>query len=243
MPRLSSISASVRQLKNSFIPINRLPPEVLALVPTFRESERDLIRATAVCRHWRRSLIYTPSLWTKIACSKRERTHAFTPHVQAYLERFGSVPIDVQIHARAFRLLACHTGRISSLRMFLNAPVDFEEIAERFSKPAPILKAISLRVNVLDDPTLDLPSTFLEPFRSSVRELALHGTILSPCKFPQVTRFTLIANHYIGVPSAVLLDTLEQMPLLRFFEATYTRLPEVIPGIVWSHFRIWNRLH
>ena len=156
-----------------------------------------------------------------------------TPEIQAYLERSGSVPIDVQIGAYASRLLASHTGRISSLRVFLDHPSDLEEIAKHLSKPAPILKAISLRVSGWNKPTLALPPTLFEALLSSVRTLTLHGTILSPSprprKFSQVTKFIFTTNSSANFPFTVLLDNLERMPLLQLFEATFASRPDVIP--------------
>jgi len=234
MPRLSSISASVRQLKNSHIPINHLPPEVLAHVPTFRESEKDLISATAVCRHWRKTLISTPNLWTGIICSELEKSQAIIQHVQAYLERSGSIPIDVQVHAFASQLLSPHIGRISSLRLFLGRSLDLDEIAEHLSKPAPILEAISLHVWNWDHPTLVVPPTLFETLLSPVRTLAVHGATLSPgpCKLSRLTKFTLETRLTATVPSVVLLDTLERMPLLQYFETKLycAREPDPVPA-------------
>ena len=141
-----SITARVCQLKNSLVPINRLPPELLALVLTFRESERDLISATAVCRHWRTTFISTPNLWTNIVCSEQAKPEAFVPHVRTYLKRSGTVPVSVQIPAHASRLLSSNIGRVSSLRMFLVHQSCFNRIVKYFSKPAPLLEAISLHV-------------------------------------------------------------------------------------------------
>ena len=221
IPRLISISTSVRQLKNSFAPVNRLPPEVLALVPTFRESERDLISATAVRTYWRRTLVSTPTLWNKIICSEWEDPRIIAPRVQAYLERSGSIPIDVQIHARAFQPLSSHTERFSSLRMLLDYPSGLDEIAQHFSKPTPILETISLHLRDWNQRTRVLPSTFFKAVLSSVRTLTLCGAILppGPCRLSRLTKFTLKTRSGTGVLSITLLDCLERMPLLRIFEA------------------------
>lgn len=116
---MSSISTSVHQLKNSLVPINRLPPEVLVLILTFRKHERDLINATAVCRRWRRTFISTPGLWNKIICSEYEDPRIVALRVQMHIERSGSVPLEVRIHIHAFPFLSPHIERISSLEMFI----------------------------------------------------------------------------------------------------------------------------
>ena len=159
---------------------------------------------------------------------------AITSHVQAYLERSGSVPIDVQIHAFASRLLSPHTGRISSLRLFLGRPSNLDEIAEHLSKPTPILEAISFHVWDWDDPMLVLPPTLFEALLSSVRTLDFHGATLAPgpCKLSRLTNFILETRVTTIVPSVVLLDTLEGMSLLQFFEAKLycAREPDPVPG-------------
>ena len=220
MSRLSSISANVHQFKNALVPINRLPPEVLALVPTFRGSEQDLINATAVCRHWRRTFISTPDLWTEIVSFGQEDSQVSTPHVQAYLERSGSVPIDVQTFAHAFRLFSPHIDRISSLELYLGRTPNLHEIAEHLSKPAPILETVILHGGGWDCPTLVLPSSFVEVLLSSIRTLAFHNAILSPgpYKLSRLTKFTLETGPLPVFPSTVVLDALECMPLLRFLE-------------------------
>lgn len=155
--KLSSISTSVFQLKNSFAPINRLPPEILALIPTFRKRERDLIRAVAVCKYWRRTLISTHNLWNDIIYSERADRNITAPRVNAYFERSGSVPVKVQIPAHTSRFLSPYTERISWLRMFIGHPSNLDEIAKRLWKRAPLLERLCLRVKDWDQPTLVTP--------------------------------------------------------------------------------------
>lgn len=219
MSKLPSVSTSLRQLKNSFAPVNRLPPEVLGLIQTFRKSERDLISAPAACAYWRRTLTSTPNLWNKIICSERENSEVVAPRIQAYLGRSRSIPVEVRIHAHSSRLLSSDTERISSLRMILDHPSNLDEIEKHLSKPAPILGAVSFHVEDWDQPTLVLPPAFFEEFLSSVRALDLYGVTLplGPCKLSGLTKFTL-SMRATSVSSIVLLDALEQMPSLRVFE-------------------------
>ena len=216
-----SITANVYQLKNSLVPINHLPPELLTLVPTFRESERDLINATAVCRRWGTTFVSTPNLWTNIVCSEKAKPEAIIPHVRTYLKRSGAVPVSVQIPAHASRLLSSSTGRISSLRMFLGHQSCFTEIVKYFSKPAPLLEAMSLHVTDCGPTNLALPPTLFEEILPSVKMLAIYGSTLSPgpYEFSQLTVFILETPAIFSVPSAALLDTLERMPLLQYFRA------------------------
>ena len=218
MLKLPSISIRLRQLKNSFVPINRLPPEILALIPTFRESEEDLMSATAVCKYWRRTLVSAPKLWNNIVCG---RDTVINPRMHMYFERSGSVPIVVRIHSNASRLLSSHTERVSGLTMFIDHPSDIDEIAQYLSKPAPLLETITLRVAHWGRRCLILPPEFFKGFISSARTLILHGTILfpGPCKLSRLTKFTL-ETDLTDATSANLLDALEQMPSLQIFNAS-----------------------
>ena len=73
---------------NQTVPINRLPPEVLAKVLEFRNGDKDIISATHVCHQWRSALTSTPSLWTEVVFRNSNR-------VLTYLTRSGALPIDV----------------------------------------------------------------------------------------------------------------------------------------------------
>lgn len=73
---------------NQTVPINRLPPEVLAKALEFRNGDKDLISATHVCHQWRSALTSTPSLWTEVVFRNSNR-------VLTYLTRSGALPIDV----------------------------------------------------------------------------------------------------------------------------------------------------
>ena len=94
-------------------------------------------------------------------------------------------------------------------------------MAEHLSKPAPILEAMSLHLWDWYHPTLVLPPTIFEALLSSVRTLTLHGATLAPgpCILSRLTKFTLETRVTAIVPSVVLLDTLERMPLLQSFDA------------------------
>src|ERR1700679_1056276 len=54
---LSTALATVREWKNSFVRVNRIPLDILSLIPTHLSSQGDLFRASAVCRHWRKTFI------------------------------------------------------------------------------------------------------------------------------------------------------------------------------------------
>ena len=76
----------VRAAKNSFAPINRIPPEILSLLPDYRETDHQLVALTHVCRRWRDIFISCSPLWTSLGCTDLDKTHV-------YLERSKASPL------------------------------------------------------------------------------------------------------------------------------------------------------
>ena len=190
------------------------------------------MNATAVCAYWRKSLISTPGLWNNIVCSKDATLDSVTPHVHAYFERSGSIPINVQINAHFSRLISPQTERISQLTMFIDAgtPSGCDEIVKHLSKSAPLLEAITIEEIHERLENLELPLHFSEEFISSVRTLTLCRALPSPgqYKFSRLAIFTL--RVYITEGTwPVILDTLEQMPLLQVFAANLGLLHDLGP--------------
>jgi hypothetical protein len=52
--------------RSGYVPVNKLPPEVLSRVLEHRDRELDLVAATHVCQYWRSTLTSSPSLWTRL---------------------------------------------------------------------------------------------------------------------------------------------------------------------------------
>ena len=90
----------IRSLKNGISPINRIPPEVLALVPDFWEAyrrEKDVIALTHVCRAWREVFTSRSSLWTDFYCTDIDKTRVYLKHsklspIEVWLDRRTSAP-------------------------------------------------------------------------------------------------------------------------------------------------------
>jgi len=105
---LSQIDALERQakdvlhevitLRNSLRPVNRIPPEVIALCAAFVSptDPRPIITLTQVCRHWRRAIISSPRNWASIGSGWKRL-------VPLCLERAGVVPLTVEIRVPDIR--------------------------------------------------------------------------------------------------------------------------------------------
>ena len=83
----------VRSVKNSFAPINRIPPEILSLVPDYYDkngTDRDLATSTHVCRGWREVFIARFSLWTRLDFTNARKT-------RTYIQRSKSSPLEIHL--------------------------------------------------------------------------------------------------------------------------------------------------
>ena len=132
---------------NAFAEINRLPPEVLALIPAFLPSSQELISATHVCRRWRDTFIASPSLWTRLDNEEMHRDA-----LAAYLARCGGTEIDVTFNADrdknlAFlRLVAPRSTQIRSMKIQSIPWSQISEISDSFSLPLPLLEQVEISV-------------------------------------------------------------------------------------------------
>lgn len=74
--------------KNSFVKVNRLPPEILARVGWFLSS-RDIYAGLRVCRYWH-NVLMSPEIWSDI-----DLDHIGV--AQIFLSRSKGVPINIRI--------------------------------------------------------------------------------------------------------------------------------------------------
>ena len=88
---LTEVLHAIREIWNTYVPINKLPPEILSKIFEYHTHELPLVGATHVCRYWRSVLISSPSFWTCLQFRSVNRT-------LAYLERSKAAPIDILIN-------------------------------------------------------------------------------------------------------------------------------------------------
>lgn len=205
----------VRSMKNTFALINKTPPEVLFLIPTYWEdSDRagGSIKLTHVCHSWRGVFTSCPSLWTRLDCGNVDKT-------RVYLERSKRSPLEIRFEQandashreNAFLLAVPHIDRLKTLLVSGNLTQILPVLARNFFRPAPILE--KLEINLGDDQSCTLPGNLFDRDLSSLRELNLAGVItsLSWRGLSNLSTFNLTF-----VPEGKILLT----QLLDFFEAT-----------------------
>ena len=125
--------------------IDRLPPEVLALIPTYLPSSAELILATHVCSRWRNAFVASPSLWTTL--NNEEMHHGA---LAAYLARCRGAEIDVTFSTNrdknlAFiQLVAPRSMQIRSMKIPSIPWPQISEILDAFSLLLPLLQHVEV---------------------------------------------------------------------------------------------------
>ena len=137
----------IRSWRNIFCPINRVPPEVLALIPDFWEAmyrDGGVIALTHVCQTWREVFTSRSSLWTDFECVDADKT-------RTYLERSKSSPIDLSLirdddlspNDPLLLVVPQAIGRLKHLCVEAT-PENLQDITVHLTHPAPLLESLSV---------------------------------------------------------------------------------------------------
>ena len=215
----SKLLIIARNIKNVFAPINRIPPEVLSLIPDYC-SRSEFVALTHVCRSWRRSLISRASLWTFLNCMDLDQT-------RTYLERSKTSPLEIRVEEEhveeehvphgAFLLAIAHTHRLKALTLVgrLRSILELAEHLVSLISPAPLLE--KLEIHVWGSRHAAIESTLFDGDLQSLRELRLHG-VITDLPWKNLSNLTIFYIRQIpdnGISVTRLLDFFEHAPLLR----------------------------
>ena len=237
---------AVRESKNSFAHINRIPLDILCLIPTYLSSHKDRFHASFVCRHWRRAFLQRGSLWSELLLRKGE------DYVKTLLERAKGSVLDVvhgyRVPLDTVMLLSPHAQQIKHLEFPQNLWSDILGFSQVNSGQLPLLRTLKIRIimiarddhgqpNVLTPPSPPLfgGSVNLEEFHWELCFPLDFGTewvgSLSHFTFPNLTTFKLTATPLGGLIASDLLDFLKASPTLRTVEVRITGciIPSGIP--------------
>jgi hypothetical protein len=205
--KISAILRKARSIKNRLTPINKFPPETLALTATFLVKQRDLVNATAVCQQWRTILVSFPRLWQNPGGSSSE--------LEAYLERSKSVPIEVNLSSPQLVIsITPHTSRLVTLTLLVNDSTDFGRIATHLHYPIPTLRSLEILTRNRQLRTLELPSGLRDGLFQHLKKLDLKGisSFRGFQTFPNITELFLRTNPFLKNPTVALLNALGQLP-------------------------------
>lgn len=168
-------------LRNSLLPINRLPPEIVTLCAAFvsRTDPKPVISLTHICRYWRGAITSNPGSWTLIGSDWKKLA-------PLCLERSGATPLtanisvpDIQKEEDLIRALIPHVPRISHLSLTGYTSVkDVADILPGFFT-SPMLNLITLKLDQDKESAHSFPSSqvHLPPLLQNVSKLkSLHLT-------------------------------------------------------------------
>jgi len=225
----SEVLSMIRSVKNSFAPINRIPPEVFSLIPDYcddgedDDADQDLITLTHVCHGWRDTFISRSSLWTQLDFMNTDKT-------RTYIQRSKSCSLEVYLGKDeedtylddALLMVTPHIHRIKSITIYANALPD---AIQYFYCQIPLLEELEIHLACGLTPVLD--DTLFNRDLSSLRHLHLSGVITHlPWKnLANLTSFNLRFCRPGHDFVTRLLDFFENAPLLREIMLEYT-----IPG-------------
>ena len=217
----AEVLSSIRSVRNRRAPINRLPWDVLALIPDFwngHGKKKVAITLTHVCRTWREIFTSHASLWTDFYCIDAEKT-------RVYLERSVSAPINMWLERKQglspndpFLDIPSHAiSRLKSL-CITTTPDHLEDIAKHFLHPAPLLKTLEIDGGAasIHETVPVLPSALFGGDLSSLRELCLESvcTQLPWRNMNNLTSLTLDLLSRPTVSIGQILDFFESAPRL-----------------------------
>jgi len=196
-----------------------LPLEILSNVLEHRASNKDLVTATHVCRHWRSTLTSTPSLWTNI---RFRRSSPTIDRALTYLERSKSALINIKMyldvpqHLGVSKYIAPHIARIRSLTLD-GVPEFIQATIHLLRSPAPSLQSLEIRCY---EYSTHLPENFPGRHTPSLRYIQLRGvhpTFESPFPLPNLTTFILrLPEDSAPFPMSTLFRFLFRSPRLKW---------------------------
>jgi hypothetical protein len=215
----STALATIREWRNSLTRINRIPFDILSLIPTHLHSQRDRLRASFVCRHWRRTFLQCPELWSQLYLSKGEA------YVKTLLERAKRSPLDVTVGygtpAPTMMLLSSHTEQIKNLDFSYNLWQDVRNFSEVNPGPFPLLHTLGIVGTGGGGPDDAIaPPSPLFGNATNVRVFLFRSSwARSPSfrrfVFPNLVSFDLSAAPWESFRVLGLLDFLEASPMLQ----------------------------
>ena len=203
----------IRSIKNTFAPINRVPPEVLSLIPDYFSTDNELITLTHVCRSWREIFTSHASLWTFLDCTNFDKT-------DVYIQRSRGSPLEIYL-----------TGSYSDDALFLALPLinqlkaltvsgsrNVLSLTKYFDSHAPLLEKLDIQVRRASPAPIE--STIFGGNLSPLRELRLYA-VITDLPWKNLTKLTKFEFHRVPgneISVTQLLDFFERAPLLREIE-------------------------
>ncbi|KAF9783919.1 hypothetical protein BJ322DRAFT_885769 [Thelephora terrestris] len=222
----STALASIREWRNSLVRVNRIPIDILSLIPTHLTSQKDHFHAASVCRHWRGVLLNHGAMWSQLFLGKGEEC------VSTLLERAKGSVLDVVAYGDPpVGTVTLISSRAQQIRHLELRHIRWQDITT-FSELKPLLRTLKIispettnlhgQPIILAPPSLTLfsGSISLEQFVFCSWRLPL----LNHFSFPNLTTFELLSDPSGNYSALHLLDFLKDSPTLQMVEV---RISEV----------------
>ncbi|KAF9783897.1 hypothetical protein BJ322DRAFT_1211799 [Thelephora terrestris] len=213
--------ATVREWRNSFARVNRIPMDILTLIPAYLPTQKDRFDAASVCCHWRGVLLKHGPLWSQLYLIKGEEC------VSTLLERARGSALDVitrrDIPISTIRLISSRAERIRHLEIIRTDWEDVITFSGFNSGQLPLLRTLKIDFPDLsklrDQPNVVIPpsphifggSIDLEEFVFNSWKLSFLGHFV----FPRLTTFVLRASQTSECSALYLLEFLKALPMLQ----------------------------
>ena len=222
----STALATIREWRNSLVPINRIPSEILSLIPTHLSSQKDRFHTTFVCRYWRRANVRHGALWTQLFLRRGE------DYVSTLLERARASPLDIVTHhdvpVTMISQISTLAQRIRHLECSQTSWNDVITFSEFNFGQLPLLRALKITTITTRNQPDEVAPPSLPFFRGSadLEEFSLHSDeyqFLNLFIFPNLTRFELSSHTTERHCASLLLDFLRASPMLRVVKLDINR--------------------
>lgn len=209
---IDAVSAATLE-EDSTPPVNRLPPKILAIILAFQTSDRVLVTATHICRHWRSAILSVPTLWTDIPCRDLDRT-------LTYLERSKGALINIYAMSPSSNfpirdIFSRYIERTRLLRANLSR-AGVRSAVLQLRDPVLSLEILELFGSTFEAPRINLPADFLGRHAPSL--LSIHFSDVSPTftpfYLPNLTHFYLRGTDE-PTPMDSILELFNNAPRLR----------------------------
>ena len=210
------------------MPVNRLPEDILSLIPTYLPSQKDRFWASFVCRRWRRTFLQRAELWSQLFLSKGEG------YVKTLLERTKGSTLDIVVGnwvpAGVTTLLSSRTEQIKYLFFKYSEWATIFEFSRVIYGPLPLLNTLSINADEEDIwEAFDMipPSSFLFHNAVNLKEFRFNSKssqFMNHFAFPNLVSLSLdLSAEPSGMLHASqLLDFLGTSPMLR---SVYVKIP------------------
>ena len=214
------ILSTVRSLKNSKAPINRIPPEVLSLIPDYSDEDDPdelPITLTHVCRSWREIFTSRPSLWTTLDMTNISKTRTF-------IQRSRSSPLDIYVSNLGHETylddaLSLAIPHIPRFRSFIFHSDAIPDTLRNFSCHTSLLEELEIHIYSPYTHTLDIPL-----LNSGLPSLRRPSPLADTTRLPQKNTSNLRVFSFScargGVTVTQILNFLESSPLPHTIDIT-----------------------